>query len=246
MGSCLNCQQPLEGPFCAQCGQKHIPRLSVHKASRDIGQELFHLDSKLGHTLLGLLRDPGGTVRRYVEGQRARYLHPFKFCITITALFFLWNTWIGVELDAAVGPGVDNPVLAEKTQAIRAMVMKHLNNILFLVLPLYALVLTRLFRRSGYNVAENYVLVLYVTGQVFLIGIVLSAFALVLPHTVTLAARVFVHLSYFVWAARGFYGLRGLATLRAVIAHGLYVLLTMTVVSIMSLIYLFTVLGGLP
>ncbi|MGB3710205.1 MAG: DUF3667 domain-containing protein [Erythrobacter sp.] len=90
--TCLNCGATLVGPHCHQCGQKR----SVHRTLTAIGHDLMHgvlhLDGKLWHTLPLLAFKPGQLTRRYIEGERARFVSPMAmFLFSVFAMFAVFQ-----------------------------------------------------------------------------------------------------------------------------------------------------------
>lgn len=238
---CLNCNARLAGSFCADCGQRVVPggRLTTGGIVRQGLDQLFGLESRLGRTVRELTRNPGAVVRAYVAGKRARYVNPFKYCLAMIAAYLLLGALLGVDPSKTINAGVvgadGNPVAwAEDAQAF---VRGNLNNVLFLALPLFAGILRLLYRRSGYNYAETYSFVLFVVGHIFLAGLLLTPLAIWMPAT-AIAIRLLFHLAFFVWAARVFYDQRTLVgTLRASLAHLLYMLSVMPVAAAFLLFY---------
>jgi hypothetical protein len=224
--ACLNCGARLAGVFCAHCGQKVVPggRLTTGGVLRQGLDQLFGLESRLGRTVKELTCNPGRVVRSYVAGKRACYVNPFKYCLAMIAAYLLLGAILGVDPSKTINAGVVGPDGEQLSWAedAQAFVRRNLNNVLFLALPLFAGVLRLLYRRSGFNYAETYSFVLFVVGHIFLVGLVLTPFAIWLPVP-TLVARMLFHLLFFVWAARVFYDQRSVGgTLRAMLAHVLY------------------------
>lgn len=88
---CQNCQSPITGNFCAECGQK----ANLHKDSfwhmiAHFAGDYFHYDSKLWVTLKTLLFQPGKITLEYNQGKRAKYLNPIQLYIFITTVFFIF------------------------------------------------------------------------------------------------------------------------------------------------------------
>jgi len=88
--SCLNCQAPLHGNFCAQCGQeaKDIRR-PFYYLIKDAFQTVFELDGRTWRTLLALFTKPGYLSHEYVSGRRTRFMPPLRLFLTISIVFFL-------------------------------------------------------------------------------------------------------------------------------------------------------------
>lgn len=87
-GHCLNCQTELIGSYCYHCGQSaHIHRTLV-SFWHDISHALLHFDGKIWRTLPLLAFRPGQLTRRYVHGERARFVSPLAlFLFSIFLLF---------------------------------------------------------------------------------------------------------------------------------------------------------------
>lgn len=85
---CLNCGFNFDGQFCNGCGQKR----NVHRTLSAIGKELIHgilhLDGKLWRTLPLLAWQPGELTRRYIHGERAKFVSPFSIFLFSVFLMF--------------------------------------------------------------------------------------------------------------------------------------------------------------
>lgn len=91
-GACLNCEAPLRGRFCAECGQAaHVHRTLGH-VFEEFLHGVLHFDTKAWRTLPLLVFKPGKLTREYVHGRRARYIAPFAlFLFTIFLMFFVFG-----------------------------------------------------------------------------------------------------------------------------------------------------------
>lgn len=86
---CGNCEAPLTGPYCAQCGQSaHESARSMHALLHDGWHSLTHLDGRLWRTLWLLLVKPGEVSRQFVANRRASYIPPFRLYLVISLVFF--------------------------------------------------------------------------------------------------------------------------------------------------------------
>ena len=87
-GVCLNCGTALIGDFCHACGQNG----HVHKTLSSIGHDLlhgvFHFEGKVWRTLPMLVTHPGGLTRRYIDGERARFVSPLAMFLFFVFLMF--------------------------------------------------------------------------------------------------------------------------------------------------------------
>lgn len=246
LDACLNCGTDLTGPYCPQCGQRNTaPRLTVRDAAADLVQHFLQVDSGLGRTLIGLTRNPGRVAREYVFGMRARYVNPFKYCLTITALYFIWNSWIGFDVTGTVPVPELAPDAPERVRALAGFapamvetVREHLDNVVFLALPIFALALRGLFRRAGFNFAENYAFLLFVTGHTYLIGMAFSVLGLAVP-ALSFALRVAFRFAFFAYGAVVFYDTPPVTgALKALAAMLVYMVIVAAVTASLTLAFL--------
>ena len=87
--TCRNCEAPLTGPYCAQCGQHaHESARSLAALGHDAWHVVTHLDSRFWATLKLLAFRPGQLTREYFDERRARYVPPVRLYLVISILFF--------------------------------------------------------------------------------------------------------------------------------------------------------------
>ena len=90
--SCLNCGTTLVGPYCSACGQRaHIHR-SVRAFFQDFIVGMLNFEGKIWRTLPMLAWRPGEMTRRYIAGERARFISPVAlYLFTVFAMFAVLN-----------------------------------------------------------------------------------------------------------------------------------------------------------
>ena len=115
--ACQNCGAPLDGEYCARCGQRHEPHVHTlaHFASEAF-ESVTHADSRLWRTIGYLLVKPGFLSREFFSGRRARYLPPFRLYLVISLLFFVVA---GLNGHLKVDDSDEGPPTAEKIAALR-------------------------------------------------------------------------------------------------------------------------------
>ena len=87
---CLNCGAPLNGPFCAQCGQRDIPPYpTVRELATDAISEFSGWDGRLLNTVRALVTRPGMLTHEFLEGRRARYISPLRLYLSASVVYFL-------------------------------------------------------------------------------------------------------------------------------------------------------------
>jgi hypothetical protein len=81
---CANCEVPLQGTYCYNCGQlaEDFHRNSWHLLVEAV-ESLLHLDGRLFKTLPNLFRRPGQLTRDYLQGKRAWQVQPFRMFLVI-------------------------------------------------------------------------------------------------------------------------------------------------------------------
>ena len=97
---CLNCGADLTGPYCHECGQRAHVHRTLTAFFHDLAHGVFHLEGKLWNTIPMLAWRPGELTRRYIDGQRARFVSPialFLFCV------FLMFAVIGLVSNSTFG-----------------------------------------------------------------------------------------------------------------------------------------------
>jgi cell division protein FtsB len=97
--NCLNCGAELVGDYCHACGQRAHVHRTLTAFWHDLVHGVFHFEGKIWHTLPLLAWKPGELTRRYIDGQRARFVSPialFLFCVFLTfAVLSLTSHWGG-------------------------------------------------------------------------------------------------------------------------------------------------------
>ena len=94
--SCLNCGTPLSGAYCAHCGQAAHVHRSLHSLGHDILHGVFHFEGKFWSTLPQLFFFPGRLTRRYIDGERAKFVSPMAlFLFTVFSMFAVFSVTTG-------------------------------------------------------------------------------------------------------------------------------------------------------
>jgi hypothetical protein len=239
---CLNCGEVLRGAYCHACGQKGGGKeLHFHDLVHELVHEFLHFDSKILRTLKLLLFAPGKLTHEYVGGHRVRYVGPVRlFLVATVVLFgllaFVKTTVVGDEdLRAA-----DAKIALDQSQAelggnrfasgvfhvarkiirdpehVKGALLKGLSRSFFVLLPVFAWVMWRLFgQQQPFYVAHMY-FALHFHAFAFILLSVLTALSLAHVPTDGLYAVVgAVIVAYFFAALRRTFGVTwGRALLR--------------------------------
>lgn len=116
---CLNCGEPLQGPYCHACGQpvkgmvRHL-RSIVH----DFLDTVLEYDSRIWRTLAPLYFRPGHITLEYLAGRRMRFVSPFRLFFVLTVVAFLV---LQVVVDPESGPFADTVAAIQQAESVPAV-----------------------------------------------------------------------------------------------------------------------------
>jgi hypothetical protein len=110
--SCLNCGNPLTGEFCAVCGQRAHVHRSLLSLGHDILHGVFHFEGKVWRTLPELFFRPGRLTRRYINGERAKFVSPMALFLFTVFLMFATFSVTGI-LDSESIDADNIPIAAD-------------------------------------------------------------------------------------------------------------------------------------
>jgi hypothetical protein len=122
--NCLNCATTLVGDYCYHCGQRAHVHRTLTAFWHDLVHGVFHFEGKIWHTLPLLAWKPGELTRRYIDGQRARFVSPialFLFCVFITfAVVGLTSSTMHASAKASADAAKDLSKDATKLSVLQA------------------------------------------------------------------------------------------------------------------------------
>lgn len=119
-GHCLNCGTRRIGEFCHVCGQNsHIHR-SLSAFWHDLLHGVLHFEGKIWRTLPMLFFRPGELTRRYIHGERARFISPLAmFLFTVFMMFAIFQL-LGLSADrAAIDTGAGKTAIETAQNLIK-------------------------------------------------------------------------------------------------------------------------------
>lgn len=86
--ACLNCGTTLIGSHCHACGQAAHVHRTLGAFFHDLLHGVFHFEGRIWRTLPMLAWRPGDLTRRYVAGERARFVSPLALFLFAVFLMF--------------------------------------------------------------------------------------------------------------------------------------------------------------
>ena len=115
--ACLNCGTDLTGDYCHACGQRAHVHRTLGAFWHDLAHAVLHFEGKFWRTLPMLLWRPGELTRRYIEGQRARFVSPLAmFLFSVFLMFAVFSTLGGKAYFAAPVEGQRGPARARAAE----------------------------------------------------------------------------------------------------------------------------------
>ena len=147
MNKCKNCQTPLEGVFCPNCGQKDVNLgRPIQNLVGELLRETLDVDGRAWRTLRTLFLQPGALTREYLLGRRRSYTPPLRLYLVISVSFFVLMAWLanqGLLFDPGQTRGVDAASQAK-------YLSDDMPKLMFVLLPVFALLMKIVFWRRLY------------------------------------------------------------------------------------------------
>ena len=100
-GNCLNCGAELTGPYCARCGQAAHVHRTLGAFWHDLLHGVLHFEGKIWRTLPLLAWRPGELTRRYIAGERARFVSPIAIFLFSVFMMFAVFSLVGGPFESS-------------------------------------------------------------------------------------------------------------------------------------------------
>jgi len=209
---CANCGAPLADRYCGRCGQDSHVSLSFAHFLHEFVEGMFHVDSSFWRTLRTLVIRPGLLTEQYLGGKRRAYSPPFRTYLVISIAYFIVASVFAAPMSRVVTPGgremqpsdcaqiAAHPgwllrfvpdlegscrrALSDDKRALNAALENLLPKVMFVVLPLVALMQFWIYRRQRPLYLENLVFILHFQSFYYLA----STLALLLAAAITALA----------------------------------------------------------
>jgi hypothetical protein len=112
---CLNCGSALLGNHCHSCGQKAKVHRTLGAFWHDFLHSIFHFEGKVWRTVPLLFLKPGELTRRYVHGERAKFVSPLA--LFLFSVFLMFATFsLGGDPIADVNPAEQQVASAKRAE----------------------------------------------------------------------------------------------------------------------------------
>ena len=173
---CLNCDEPIDGNFCKNCGQSsHIHRINSHFLLHELQHGFLHVDKGILYTSKALFTRPGHFIREYIGGKMANHFKPVSMIIVLAAIFGIVSHYFHINVLAnnikSSGSGVEFEQLNNKIESLVEWVAQHFIVLFLIQIPIFSLGTFLAFKKSKYNFTENLVLNIFAVAQRLIIKI---------------------------------------------------------------------------
>ncbi len=113
---CANCGAARIGPYCHHCGQAGHLHRNLMALVHDIAHGVFHFEGKLWNTLPLLAWHPGRLTRRYVHGERTKFISPMALFLFSVFLMFAVMSNLGHNQTPTRQAKLSTPMSKEENQ----------------------------------------------------------------------------------------------------------------------------------
>lgn len=173
--TCQTCGNPRQENFCPHCGEKrHNPHsLTVRHYAEETLEGFTHFDHRFFRSVRALLLKPGFLTAEFVRGRRVRYMLPLPLFLVCNLLFFFFQTnnvfnqplgsfvgyqpytYFGTVQTARRALAKSGEAEREFTQRFNAAMTTASKAYLFVLIPVFALLLALLFVRKRRTFIEH-------------------------------------------------------------------------------------------
>ncbi|HMS65061.1 MAG TPA: DUF3667 domain-containing protein [Ignavibacteria bacterium] len=173
---CKNCNNEFEGNYCNNCGQRSVKdRITLKEIISDFFQSFTHVDKGIIFLIKDLFIRPDKVSKEYIAGRRKKYFSPFKYLIfTVTLSAFITLKFSSYEL---TGINIITENISKYQHFMNSFAVfmyKYLNILLFFIIPVSSFFSYLIYKKSGYNYAENLIFNSYIAGQRYIIYLIFS------------------------------------------------------------------------
>ena len=209
--TCLHCDYTIDENFCRNCGQKRFKRIDKKYVIDVIQYVLIHTNKGFLYTIKNLIKSPGRTARRFIEGDRVNHYKPILLAFLLSGISAVISFKViglaAIMKEFYTGQHVNSPFMNDYmaiSTGYNAFIMLGL-------VPIFALTTWLAFHKWKANYYEHIVMNAYILSTYTLVSIVfVYPILFVLKHN-TAAFTTIVSLAtlvvpfILVWFFRGYY-----------------------------------------
>ncbi|MBK6362682.1 MAG: DUF3667 domain-containing protein [Saprospiraceae bacterium] len=168
---CNNCGHADRGVYCSNCGG-HLKkqRISVGNLLSSIVDFFSNFEDKYVHTFISLTTQPTNFINHYLNGVRDKYYIPFKyFFLNLSINFFVYTYFNISTINENDFETEASNLLQLKSDAVFDGIINDYGSFFSLmIIPLYVLATSVLFRKSTHNMAERATAITFLFGHLMI------------------------------------------------------------------------------
>jgi hypothetical protein len=174
---CNNCGYIDQGVYCSNCGG-HLKkqRISMSHLLSSIVDFFSNFEDKYVHTFVSLTTRPINFISHYLHGVRDKYYIPFKYFFLNLSINFFIYTYFNISTINEDGFETEaSQLLQLKSEAVFDAIINNYGSFFsLLIIPLYVLATSVLFRKSTHNMAERATAITFLFGHLMILQAVLN------------------------------------------------------------------------
>jgi hypothetical protein len=232
--NCKNCDQVLQGKFCAHCGQSaSVDKVNFANFVSELSRSIFQIDRGLFYTMKALFVSPGSSIKAYLGGRRKYHFKPIAYVFALSTIYFLlakWvdnNTFVNDFIQGYSGHHEESGEVLNQSAVLNWFAQNFAYTALML-LPIFTFASWIAFLGTGYNYLEHFVLNAYISGQQALFYAITSLISRVVGDDSFLSsATLFISVVYLFIVYWQFFSETGRVAIvfRSILTYGLYLFL---------------------
>ena len=205
MNNCVNCNEPVTGNYCSNCGQPaKLKRIDGRYIIQEIGS-FFYADKGMLYTIKKVLLSPGESVNRFLSEDRNRYMKPitFLFATSLVYTFVCYFYHIGAK-DFYINQQSTEIELFPTVNLFLQWMIDYQGYAGIISGFFVAFFVKIFFRKSGYNIFEIFILLCFISG----ISALFSSVVIIIQSAVHLNFMNIIGLIwmiYYAWAIGQFF-----------------------------------------
>ena len=209
MDTCKNCNEPVTGKFCSNCGNPaDLKRINGRYIFHEIAH-FFYAEKGWLYTVKRMLVAPGDSVRQYLTEDRSRYIKPITFAIVTSLIYTIICHFFQIDTDTfntQLSGEAYQEMLPTQT-LLTNWVIDNNGYATMIIGLLMAFWIKLFFRKSAYNLFEFFVLLCYLSGITTLISSVLFIIQ-GLTNLSLISTTVLIVAAYYTWGIAQFFDKR--------------------------------------
>jgi len=221
MTTCKNCTNTFEGNYCPNCSQKaDTHRFTIKHLAHEFFHAFTHADKGIIFLSKELFIRPGKVARDFNLGKRKKYFNPITYLLLVMALqiYLTKKTDINTyyinqinsinEAEVQIGKTAEHQKIEGLMNRVQENMQEHGKLINFLFIPVLALLIWMMFRKSEFNYAETLVLSVMYVAHILLLYVLLCIIPFVIYRnsvTVTMNLYMIASFVYMMIALKQFY-----------------------------------------